>query len=178
MTSWISRLFRREEPESLPLPQLPDALLDQLQRLARQQAKLALGLEDLGNQVAAGFTDLRGLLRNQVTAGVPAEWDDALDALDQLDEAIRVAERQGSSEMAAGLRGVAGRLERFLAQGGLARHAAAGGAPDGRLFRVVGAAAHPDLPPGAIARVVRAAVTRGERLVREGEALVNQEEGE
>jgi hypothetical protein len=66
---------------------------------------------------------------------------------------------------------VVARLEAFLANSGLTRLAPLGELPDGRLFRVVGNQTHSTLPEGSVARVIRAAVVRGEQLIREGEAI-------
>jgi len=57
---------------------------------------------------------------------------------------------------------------------GLTRVAEAPGALDGRLFRAVGVVDRPDLADGAPAQVVRAAALVGERVVREGEVLINR----
>lgn len=127
-------------------------------------------MEDLERKLEGGLTDLRGALSsNRAGAPAPAEprWDELLDALDLLDVSVHLAD----SALAPGLAGVAARLERFLGASGLTRLAPLGHPPDGRLFRVVGTQPHPHLPEGTIARVVRAAALRGERLVREGEVI-------
>ncbi len=73
--------------------------------------------------------------------------------------------------LASGLAGVVARLERFLAYSGLTRLAPIGHPPDGRLFRIVGTQPHNSIPEGIVVRVVRAAVLRGEHLVREGQVI-------
>ncbi|HEY3352692.1 MAG TPA: hypothetical protein VGQ83_05555, partial [Polyangia bacterium] len=94
---------------------------------------------------------------------------DLLDAMDLLDEAIRVSAAAGTPAVAAGLTGVLARLGRFLDELGLRRVASAGEPLDGKLFRVVGEEAA-GAGPGV--RVVRAAVCAGPRVVREGEVIL------
>jgi molecular chaperone GrpE (heat shock protein) len=101
-------------------------------------------------------------------------WDDLLDALDLLDEAIRSIDGAQGREAAEGLRGIAARLERLLTQSGLVRVRAPDRLTDGKLFRVVGTEQVPELADGAIARLVRAAVLEGDRVVREGEVIINR----
>jgi molecular chaperone GrpE (heat shock protein) len=72
------------------------------------------------------------------------------------------------------LAGVTERLERFLDGSGLSRRAAASAPLDGKVFRVVGTVERTDLPDGSPVEVVRAAALAGDRLVREGEVLVNR----
>ena len=58
--------------------------------------------------------------------------------------------------------------------GGAGAADGSGEAPDGRLFRVVGAEPSAALPEGVVARVVRAAVLRGDEILREGEVIVTR----
>ncbi|WP_224244909.1 nucleotide exchange factor GrpE [Hyalangium gracile] len=148
-------------------------MLDATQKSARVLARLSLQAEDLDRKLEGGLAELRGSLSSLESARpgqdskAEAGWDELLDAMDLLDEAVRVAD----SALAPGLAGVASRLERFLALRGLTRLVPLGHPPDGRVFRVVGTQPHSDLADGAVVRVVRAAVLRGEHLVREGEAI-------
>jgi hypothetical protein len=134
---------------------------------------VALQVEDLDRKLEGGLAEWRGALSSMkssfsgVPTGAGARWDELLDALDLLDEAVRLADPM----LAPGLAGVTERLGRFLAHAGLTRLALLGHPPDGRLFRIVGTQPHPSLAEGVIARVVRAAVLQGEHLVREGEAI-------
>jgi molecular chaperone GrpE (heat shock protein) len=134
---------------------------------------LALQVEDLERKLEGGFAELRSALLSQKGAGTGAHagaappWDELLDALDLLDEAVRLAD----PALAPGLMGVVARLGSFLSHAGLTRLVPLGQPPDGRLFRVVGTESHSSLAEGSIARVVRAAVLRGEHLLREGEAI-------
>jgi molecular chaperone GrpE (heat shock protein) len=165
----------RKGPE--PRPPWVDELAELLQKSLRAQARLAITLEDLERKVEGGFEDLR---RSVSEAGRGAEraeaasWDDVLDALDVLGHAI---DATGDAAILTGLRGIEERLELALARAGFVRHAAAGALPDGQLWRVVGSEPRPDLPAGVVARVVRAAVTRGGRVVREGDVLVSRNAG-
>lgn len=174
MPSWISRLFRtRRPPPALPPPDT--ALAEAEARAARAQARLALRLDELERKVEGGFADLRALLKEVATRpATPASlrWDDLLDALDRIEDAGRAVDRAAAPGFAEGLDAVIEKLERFLAQAGMARRSTRGVPPDGRLFRVVGTEPTAEVPVGTIARVVRAAVLAGERVVREGEVIV------
>jgi len=182
MFTWIRRLFEahpevHELPEATGSSQAPPpwaaALAEGLQKSARAQARLTLQVEDLDRKLEGGLAELRGTLAAQkgVAAGVPSgaepRWDALLDALDLLDEAVRLAD----PALAPGLVGVVTRLGSFLTHSGLMRLAPIGDPPDGRMFRVVGTEADSRFAEGAIVRVVRAAVLRGEHLLREGEAI-------
>ncbi|MHB8874237.1 MAG: nucleotide exchange factor GrpE [Myxococcaceae bacterium] len=154
-------------------PAWADELFELARKTARAQARLALKLEDLEAKVEGGFTELRQSARAAPAPASPTSlrWDDLLDAMDLLDEASRSA---ADASVADGLRQVLARLERVLAQASLVRHATPGAAPDGRLFRVVGAHLEETLPDGVVSRVVRAAVLCGDRVLREGEVLTNR----
>ncbi|ATB40417.1 co-chaperone GrpE [Cystobacter fuscus] len=150
-------------------------LLDAVQKSSRAQSRLVLHVEDLERKLEGGFAELRSSLSSLrgATSGGSSEreppWDEFLDAMDLLEEASRVA---ADGALASGLMGVAARLERFLTSSGITRLASIGHIPDGRLFRIVGTQSHPSFAEGVIARVVRAAALRGERLIREGEAII------
>jgi len=182
MFLWLRRLFAAPAlAPGLPGHGLPaesppawaTALLEAVQKSARAQARLALQVEDLERKLEGGLAEWRGSLSAQkgdapgVAPGTELHWDELLDARDLLEEAARVAD----PVLASGLAGVMERLDRFLSRAGLRRLASLGHPPDGRFFRVVGTQPHPNLAEGAISRVVRAAVLRGEHLVREGEAI-------
>lgn len=147
-------------------------LLDAVQRSTRTTAKLALKLEDLERKLEGGLAELRSTL-GASRAATCASPDELLDAMDLIDQA---ATRSAALDpaLAEGLRGVLERLDRHLAAQGLVRSAPIGAAPDPRLFRVVGSEADASLPDGVVARVVRAAVTQGDTLLREGEVLTNR----
>jgi molecular chaperone GrpE (heat shock protein) len=187
MFGWLQRWFLRREPTSEPLPedtplgadpQPPpwvDELLGLMQKSARTRAWLGLRLDDIERKLEGGFANLRETLRQSTEAeSVRLGWDDLLDAMDFLEEAIQTASSQGDAAMADGLRGILVRLERFLAQAELERLGLPGMPPDGKLFRVVGTEYMPELAEGVITRVVRAAVLRGDRVVREGAVLTNR----
>lgn len=166
--SFFGRLFARR------LSALPgEGSIEVLQKVVRAQTKQGMLLEEIEGKVEAGFADLHTRLDDLPSRGAGVqdiEWGPLLDAMDALDEAAR----QATPEVAVGLKGVLARLERFVADVGLDRRSAAGGPPDGALFRVVGsepadAQASVD---GVVARVVRAAVLRGDEVVREGEVTV------
>jgi molecular chaperone GrpE (heat shock protein) len=148
-------------------------LADVLQKIARVQAKQGLRLDELDSKIEEGFADLRAQIGDSrpPTAADEITWDELLDAPDALEEAARLAEQE-SPAVASGLREVVARIERFLSGVGISRRAAAGGSSDGHLFRVVGAEPSAGLPDGVVARVVRAAVVRGEEILREGEVIV------
>jgi hypothetical protein len=144
-----------------------------VRKSSRAQARLSLQVEDLERKLEGGLAEWRGALSalqgaaSGVSSGPELPWAELLDARDLLEEAARVADLA----LAPGLAGVTDRLDRFLAHAGLRRLAPLGQPPDGSLFRVVGTQPHSSLPEGVISRVVRAAVLRGEHLVREGEAI-------
>jgi molecular chaperone GrpE (heat shock protein) len=131
-------------------------------------------VEELNSKVEGSFAELEARLAElrSPAADDVDEWGELLDAVDMLEQAARHAE--ADRELAAGLAGVVAKLERFLARVGLERRAAEGERPDGRLFRVVGAEPSAALPDGVVARVVRAAVLRGDEILREGEVIVTR----
>lgn len=149
------------------------ALTDLVQKTSRAQARISLKLEDIESKLEAGFQEAR-MDRKALaqTANAPVDLTAVLDALDLLQEAARTAQGGGNDALAGGITGISLRLSSFIERAGLTRQGAAGEQPDGRLFRVVGTEAQADCSPGAITRVIRAAVTSGDRIVREGEVLV------
>jgi hypothetical protein len=182
MLTWLRKLIssRKEVPElpsetalGGPPPAWAAGLAEAFQKSARTQARLALLVEDLDRKLEGGLAELRSSLSSGkgTAPGVPVEveprWNELLDALDLLEEAIRLADPASAS----GLAGVKSRLVSFLERSGLMRMAPLGHPPDGRLFRVVGTEPHPSLAEGAVVRIVRAAVLREGHLLREGEAI-------
>lgn len=182
--SWFSRLFRTSpNPSQAPEPPLlpaqpPDwavELLEAVRKLGRSQAKGAALVESLEVKLEGGFADLRSAIAAapSAPAAVPA-FDAVFDALDILDEARRSLKAMGSDPVERGLARVTERLEGHLADSGLSRRVVATMPLDGKVFRVVGTVQREDLPDGALAQVVRAAVVAGDRVVREGEILINR----
>lgn len=181
MLLWLRRRFAaHSKVPALPEAALPaasppswaSALLEAVQKSSRAQARLALQVEDLDRKLEGGLAEWRSASAQKsaatgLSAGPEPRWEDLLDALDLLDEATRLAD----PALAPGLAGVTDRLVRFLAHSGLTRLAPLAQPPDGRLFRVVGTQPYPSLVEGDVVRVVRAAVLRGEHLVREGEVI-------
>ncbi|HTP27817.1 MAG TPA: nucleotide exchange factor GrpE, partial [Anaeromyxobacteraceae bacterium] len=140
----------------------------------RAQAKTTARIEALESKLEGGFSDLRSELGTSGRGTAGPDLEEVLDALDILDEASRTLEDGGNAPAAEGLRGVADRLQRFLARAGLTRIAKPPSVLDGRIFRVVGVVERHDLADGTPAQVVRAAALAGDRLIREGEVLVNR----
>jgi molecular chaperone GrpE (heat shock protein) len=173
----FARLFRRRPPvaqgdEQAPANDLTAInIADLSQKIARTQARQGLRLEEIESKLEAGFADLRGAI-DKVT--LPDEsslsFDECFDAMDALEEATRFASDEAHTQ---GLRAVIDRLERFLKRAGFERQTAAGDTPDARRFRVVGTEASAVLAPGKPLRVVRAAICRQGKLVREGEVIVS-----
>lgn len=170
-------VWRKRQRRQEPHPPWVDELAELFQKALRAQARLAITLEDLERKVEGGFEDLRRAVAEAASSAQVADagsWNGVLDALDVLGHAMHDTH---DPAVLAGLRGVEERLEAFLAHAGIVRHAATGAHPDGRLWRIVGSEPRPDLPAGVVARVVRAAVTRGGRLVREGDVVVSRNLG-
>lgn len=181
MFTWLRRcFFSRPKVPELPgekaieePPVWTAGLVDALQKSARAQARLSLQVEDLDRKLEGGLAELRSSLSLRrgtvpgVTSGTELRWNELLDALDLLDEAIRMVEPASAS----GLAGVKTRLIHFLESSGLTRLTPLGQPLDGRLFRVVGTESHPSLTEGSVVRLVRAAVLREGHLLREGEAI-------
>jgi molecular chaperone GrpE (heat shock protein) len=173
----FARLFRRRPPvaqgdEQAPATDLTTVnIADLSQKIARTQARQDLRLEEIESKLEAGFADLRGAIDK---VSLPDEsslsFDECFDAMDALEEAVRLASDKAHMQ---GLRAVLDRLERFLKRAGFDRQTAAGDTPDARRFRVVGTEASAVLAPGKALRVVRAAICRQGKLVREGEVIVS-----
>lgn len=188
MAFWLTRWFRPARATALPAPIEDSALadeppawaaelLDLTKKSARGQVRLTMTVDDLKAQVEGGFSSLEAQAQaHSLVAGTAANprWDDMLDAMDLLETVIVSPEAQATPALALGLRGVLARLGSVLEQNALERRAPRGSLPDGRLFRVVGIEMADDLPEGVISRVVRAAVLRGDQLIREGEVLTNR----
>ena len=84
---------------------------------------MAMRLEELEGKLEAGFQDLRAVVdhpgRRPRFPPISCAWDDLLDAMDALEEAVALA--GGVPELAQGLRQVLVRLERFAAQAEISR---------------------------------------------------------
>ena len=175
-----------EEPSSVPVsdpargdPVTKDdlaALAELVQKSSRAQARASLKLEDIESKLEAGFAETRKE-RAQLKESA-SDLSPVLDALDLLHEAARMTRGGGNDALAEGLAGISARLTSFIEHAGLLRQGAAGDKPQGRLFRVVGTEADAGRAPGVITRVIRAAVTRGDQIVREGEVLIAPTEEE
>lgn len=164
-----------EESEADEPPSWAEALHESVQRLARAQARLDMRLDGIQSTISGGFADLaRSTARTPPPDSEPdpVDWAPLFDALDVLDVALDVAS-DADKALAHGLRLVADRLGAFIESRGFARIRPRSGAPDGRLFRVVGSEPHPSVEAGSVARMVRAAIFAGSKLVREGEVLVS-----
>jgi len=91
-------------------------MLETARRLTRSQTKLALKLDELASRQDAGFADLRGSLARSATSSPNvAPCDDALDALDGLDEAARALDAGRTEGISEGLRAVVARARRGIA---------------------------------------------------------------
>jgi molecular chaperone GrpE (heat shock protein) len=151
-------------------------ILESLQKQTRSAAKQTARLEGLLGESSAQLQETHALVQalhespaqREAAQLVPEELFDALDALD---EAATFVQEPNLSE---GLQRVHARIASYCARLGYARLAAVGGEVDARTMRVVGAQTSPALPPGAIVRVVRAAIVAGNALVREGQVIVNR----
>jgi molecular chaperone GrpE (heat shock protein) len=184
MFRWIKQILDRNESpvekseEEGRLDQRVDELLEGIQRLTRTHAKQALRVEGLESKLEGGFTEMRSQLAKlavQSSSESSLNWSELLDAMDILEEACRSLEERDEREMAAGLRGALGRLDRFLSdQVGLSRINQTDGALNGKLFRIVAVDDRLGPSDSLTTRVVRAAVLRGDKLMREGELIVNR----
>lgn len=194
MPQWLLYLFGRSRTNSRAEADDPDApaddthdppawaaeMIGSLQKASRGQARVAARIEELEGKVEAGFADLRasiGILTSASHAQSDSSarrWDALLDSIDLLVEAAARVDREACPGLGEGLDAIASRLGGFLEQESMVRVGARGMAADGKVFRVVGTEDQPDLPDGVIARVVRAAVLRGDRVVREGHVITNR----
>ena len=177
--SWFSRWFgghanadedvEGEDPSTAGDTVEAIALL--LQKVARGQARQGLRIESIESKLEAGFADLRASLGTVAAANdAGLRFDDCFDAMDALDEAVRLAP---SPEYARGLKVVLDRLTSFLARSGYQRATAVGQPADARRFRVVGTEVRESQPPGVVVGMARAAVLRQGEVVREGEVIVS-----
>jgi len=137
-----------------------------LKKLARSFGRTALRVEEIEHKVDA-LSDAVGAQGARVARDLEALFD----ALDLLDRALDSIDRVAAPELGLGLDGVHGRLVRYLEAEGFTRIAARGLEPDGTRMRVVGTAEGGDMLEGRVIAVVRAAITQGERLVRQGEVI-------
>lgn len=152
-------------------------MLELVQKSSRAQTRWGARLDDLACKLEGGFEELRQAARaSAARTGVPPlPWEELWDAMDALDDAARLAGLGSLPGLEDGLRRTLARLDRFLAHVDMTRVSPVGApAPDGRLFRVVGTLELSELPEGAVVRVARAAIVRGDRALREGEVLINR----
>lgn len=151
-----------------------------LQKTSRAQARIGARVEELERKVEGGFADLRSAIAGIArTAGIEwgaaaMKWEPLLDSIDLLVEVAASVDQRAWPGLGEGLDAIAGRLGTFLEQESMVRVGARGMPLDGKVFRVVGTDDQPDLPDGVIARVVRAAVLRGDLVVREGQVITNR----
>ncbi|MEE9385553.1 MAG: nucleotide exchange factor GrpE [Nannocystaceae bacterium] len=151
---------------------------DRLRKAGRAQARLSLRLDEIERKLEAGFDDLRSQVQGQSSAvaseatASPPKLEGVLDAMDSLDEAILGSP---SPDVRRGLQSVLHKLDSYVTTQGMERHADRGVPPDGKLFRIVGGeAASSGVAEGCVLRVVRAAVTYGDSVLREGEVVVRR----
>ena len=159
--------------QELHRPVWVDELLEAQHKQSRASVKQAARLESALAEQRTSITELAAKLdRNDRAAGLHARaqsYEPLFDALDALDEARRLCVQP---ELAAGLALIAERIVRFCEQAGFRRSDGLGGPPDARICRVVGAEPRPGWPNGHVSRSVQAAILHGERVLREGRAIV------
>jgi molecular chaperone GrpE (heat shock protein) len=178
--AWFARIFGRQLPvatgdgeDAQDEANAPDAaeIAELCQKLARTQARQGLVIEEIESKLEAGFADLRGVIDQLGSASESSlSFDECFDAIDALTEAARLAPDEAHGE---GLRAVLDRLDRFVKRAGFERDSAVGETPDARRFRVVGTEVSDAFAPGLATRIVRAAICRQGKLVREGEVIVS-----
>jgi molecular chaperone GrpE (heat shock protein) len=177
--SWFSRWFggrahAEEEVEVEAASAAGDTievLASLVQKVARAQARQGLRIEGIESKLEAGFADLRASLTTAALAsGAGLRFDDCFDAMDALDEAVRLAPSPGYAQ---GLNVVLERLTGFVTRSGYQRDTAVGQPVDARRFRVVGTEVREAQTPGIVVGVARAAVLRQGEVVREGEVIVS-----
>ena len=154
----------RIESEAAALRTESSESSETLRKLTRSLGRTSLRIEEIERKVDAAQTA-------RDPASESADFGLLFDALDLLDRMSRATQQTDLREVSVGLEGVSGRITRFLDSAGYTRLAAVGGVPDGQLFKVVGTAPAEHAPPGTIITVVRAAVRRGDHVVREGEVI-------
>lgn len=178
----VLRWFRRTPlplaPPALERPAWVDELAAALQKQTRAATKQTARLEAAVGELDARVAQLAAELGQTRGANEAFEANEAesyelvFDALDALDAARELA---ADPHLAEGLARVGERLELFCASRGFRRVTSLGAAPDGNLMRVVGTERSAQ-PPGQVLRVVRAALLRGEQLVREGSVIISARE--
>jgi molecular chaperone GrpE (heat shock protein) len=165
----VGRWIRGRAVESGgPASDASEQILDALKKQARANAKQSARLESMLAEIDRRTKELAARRSEPASS-----YDDLFDALDALDAAMTFA----PPDLREGLARVAARLERFAERQGFSRVAARGVAPDPRLFRVVGVDPRGDSPAGTVNAIVRAAIVRGDQVVREGEVLVSRARG-
>ena len=175
--SWLPRFLQSRRPvvenddDASPGRLAVEGTADLVRRIARAQARQGMQLEGIESKLEGGFSDLRSAIEAaRVTSESALSFEECFDAMDALEEAARL---DPDTARAQGLRGVLERLNRFVVRAGFQRQTAVGQAPDARQFRVVGTEVGDSLSAGRIVRVVRAAVLRQGKLIREGEVIVS-----
>ena len=175
--SWLPRFLQSRRPvvendeDATPGRLAADGTADLVQRIARVQARQGMQLEGIESKLEGGFSDLRTAIEAaRVTSESALSFEECFDAMDALEEAARL---DPDPARVQGLRGVLERLNRFVVRAGFQRQTEVGQVPDARQFRVVGTEVGDSLSAGQIVRVVRAAVFRQGKLVREGEVIVS-----
>ena len=179
MSSWLERL-RHLAADSLVRPASgekdPDADGAELASLAELGRRTARTVGKLEARLEGVETELSRLVAQGECHGdeLFLPLMDALDALDAARAALASGHHDGAE---TGLAAIQERLGGVLSRAGYVRHVALGTPVDGRLQRVVGAEPDARLPNHSVARVVRAAVTRSEKVVRSGEVIAVQNIG-
>jgi molecular chaperone GrpE (heat shock protein) len=175
--------FRRA-PVSLPPPPVDerpawvDELTEAVQKQSRAAAKQSARLEATLGEIDARIAQLGATIartRSHVAPGSDDAFELVFDALDALDAARALAR---DPHLADGLSRVGERLARFCEQRGFQRVTGLGSTPDAAVMRVVGTEPSAEQAAGNVVRVVRAAVLRGDQVVREGNVIVSAPEGE
>jgi molecular chaperone GrpE (heat shock protein) len=168
----------REEPPApvapAPAPPRSPELLEAVELLkkgSRMQAKIAVRMDELEQRLLGAMAELKTARALPESRPVWPSFVPLLDAMDLLDHARQAIEEERAPGVAEGLSGILAKLELFLASTPLRRVSPLGQRPDGRLFRVVGRE-RTGAAAGVVTRVVRTAVIEGDRVVREGEVLV------
>jgi molecular chaperone GrpE (heat shock protein) len=180
MHRWLVQLLRNRRPSAEEAPPPTDGasheeLLELARKSARAQLRLTAKLDQLDAKLQGGLAELRAAVRPAPQPS--ADWSEVLDALDTIDRVAASPEAAAVPALAEGLRAVGRKLDGALSRASIERVGASGSPVSGKLFRVVGTDHRPDLPVGAVTRVVRAAAVSGGRVLREGEVFVNGRNG-
>lgn len=174
MERWLDRLRRWASSATASAPAPTEgsvagapselsALSEIVRKTARTVTRIDARLDDLRSSVSALESAAE---RDQEELLAPLM--DALDALSAAHDALAAGHSDGA---ATGLLAIQGQLEGVLERAGYRRHHQLGAPVDGRLQRVVGTVPAAAAADGSVARVVRAAITRGDRIVRGGEVI-------